>query len=73
MTRAMATATILSGVESVTNKNGPSVGALRPSCCELPIDGGLDCMLQFRAAWDRLSSDPARLTEFLEMKRKRLR
>jgi hypothetical protein len=32
-----------------------------------------DCMRQFRAAWDRLSSDPARLTEFLEVKRKRLR
>jgi hypothetical protein len=29
-----------------------------------------DCMRRFRAAWDRLSSDPARLTEFLEMKRK---
>lgn len=32
-----------------------------------------DCMKQFRAAWDRFSADPARLTEFLEMKRKRLR
>jgi len=32
-----------------------------------------DCMRQFRAAWDRFSSDPARFTEFLEMKRKRLR
>jgi hypothetical protein len=32
-----------------------------------------DCMKQFRAAWDRFSSDPARLTEFLEMKRKRVR
>jgi hypothetical protein len=31
-----------------------------------------DCMRQFRAAWDRLSSDPARLTEFLTTKRKRL-
>jgi len=31
-----------------------------------------DCMRQFRAAWDRFSSDPARLTEFLEVKRKRL-
>jgi hypothetical protein len=30
-----------------------------------------DCMRQFRAAWDRFSSDPARLTEFLEVKRKR--
>jgi hypothetical protein len=27
-----------------------------------------DCMRRFRAAWDRFSSDPARLTEFLEMK-----
>jgi hypothetical protein len=32
-----------------------------------------DCMRQFRAAWERLSSDPARLTEFLEVKRKGLR
>jgi hypothetical protein len=32
-----------------------------------------DCMKQFKAAWDRFSADPARLTEFLEMKRKRLR
>jgi len=32
-----------------------------------------DCMRQFRAAWDRFSSDPARLTEFLKMKRKRPR
>jgi hypothetical protein len=30
-----------------------------------------DCMRQFRAAWDRFSADPARLSEFLEMKRKR--
>jgi hypothetical protein len=30
-----------------------------------------DCMRQFRAAWDRFSSDRARLIEFLEMKRKR--
>jgi hypothetical protein len=29
-----------------------------------------DCMKQFREAWDRFSADPARLTEFLEMKRK---
>jgi hypothetical protein len=29
-----------------------------------------DCMRQFRAAWERFSSDPARLTGFLEMKRK---
>jgi hypothetical protein len=32
-----------------------------------------DCMRQFRAAWNRFSADPARLTEFFEMKRKRLR
>ena len=32
-----------------------------------------DCMRQFRAAWDRIAADPARLTEFLAMKRKRLR
>jgi hypothetical protein len=32
-----------------------------------------DCMRQFRAAWDRFSADPARLTGFLDMKRKRLR
>jgi hypothetical protein len=32
-----------------------------------------DCMRQFRAAWDRFSADPARLTEFLEITRKRLR
>ena len=25
-------------------------------------------MRQFRAAWDRLSADPARLAEFVEMK-----
>ena len=31
-----------------------------------------DCMKQFRAAWDRFSADPARLTEFLRTKRKRL-
>jgi len=31
----------------------------------------MDCMRQFRAAWDRFSADQARLTEFLEMKRKR--
>ena len=30
-----------------------------------------DCMQQFRAAWDRFSSDPGRLTEFLKMKRVR--
>ena len=32
-----------------------------------------DCMRQFRAAWDKFSADPARLSEFLDMKRKRLR
>jgi hypothetical protein len=32
-----------------------------------------DCMRQFRAAWDKFSADPARLTEFLNEKRKRLR
>ena len=32
-----------------------------------------DCMRQFRAAWNRFSADPARLTEFLDIKRKRLR
>jgi hypothetical protein len=32
-----------------------------------------DCLRKFTAAWDRLSSDPARLTEFLDMKCKRLR
>jgi hypothetical protein len=32
-----------------------------------------DCMRQFRAAWDRFSADRTRLTEFLEMKRKRPR
>jgi hypothetical protein len=32
-----------------------------------------DCMRQFRAAWDRFSSDPARLAEFLQVKRKRPR
>jgi hypothetical protein len=31
-----------------------------------------DCMRRFRAAWDKLSSDPAWLTEFLRKKRKRL-
>lgn len=29
-----------------------------------------DCMRLFKAAWERFSSDPARLTEFLEMKRR---
>jgi hypothetical protein len=32
-----------------------------------------DCMRQFRAAWDRFSADEGRLSEFLAMKRKRLR
>jgi hypothetical protein len=31
-----------------------------------------DCMRQFRAAWDRFSADHIRLSEFIEMKRKRL-
>jgi hypothetical protein len=30
-----------------------------------------NCMRQFRAAWDRIAADPARLAEFLTMKRKR--
>ena len=30
-------------------------------------------MRQFRAAWEKFSADPARLTEFLQAKRKRLR
>jgi hypothetical protein len=32
-----------------------------------------DCTRQFRAAWERFSSDPGRLSEFLEIKRSRLR
>jgi len=32
-----------------------------------------DCMRQFRAAWDKFSADRARLTEFLNVKRSRLR
>jgi len=31
-----------------------------------------DCMGQFRAAWDHFCTDPARLSQFLETKRKRL-
>jgi hypothetical protein len=31
-----------------------------------------DCMKQFRAAWEKFSADPARLTDFLQAKRKRL-
>jgi hypothetical protein len=31
-----------------------------------------DCMQRFRTAWDKFSADPARLTEFLQVKRKRL-
>jgi len=31
-----------------------------------------DCMKQFRAAWEKFSADPARLTEFIQAKRKRL-
>jgi hypothetical protein len=30
-----------------------------------------DCMKQFQAAWDRVSADSARLTGFLQPKRKR--
>jgi hypothetical protein len=30
-----------------------------------------DCMRRFRAAWDKFSADPARLTEFLQAKRRR--
>jgi hypothetical protein len=44
---------------------------------ELEMDGSgkdrRDCMEQFRAAWNRLAADPARVIEFLEQKRKRLR
>jgi hypothetical protein len=32
-----------------------------------------DCMRQFRAAWGKFGADRARLTEFLNAKRKRLR
>jgi hypothetical protein len=32
-----------------------------------------DCMQRFRTAWDKFSADRARLTEFLDQKRKRLR
>jgi hypothetical protein len=31
-----------------------------------------ECMRRFRAAWDKFSADPARLTEFLQAKRERL-
>jgi cytidylate kinase len=31
--------------------------------------GHKDCMRQFRAAWDKFSADPARLTDFLRAKR----
>ena len=31
-----------------------------------------DCMKHFRAAWERFAADPARLTEFIQAKRKRL-
>ena len=31
-----------------------------------------DCMRQFGAAWEKFSADPARLTEFIQAKRKRL-
>jgi hypothetical protein len=29
-----------------------------------------DCMRQFKAAWERFAVDPARLTEFIEAKRR---
>jgi hypothetical protein len=32
-----------------------------------------DCMQRSRAAWDKFSADPARLTEFLQAKRKPFR
>jgi hypothetical protein len=32
-----------------------------------------DCMKQFRRAWDRFASDPARLAALLDVKRRRLR
>jgi len=31
-----------------------------------------DCMVKFRAAWERFCADPKRLSDFLETKRKRL-
>jgi hypothetical protein len=30
-----------------------------------------DCMKRFHAAWEKFASDPARLTEFMRMKRQR--
>ena len=52
---------------------GPSHAA---APCEVDAQGRgkdpKDCMRRFRAAWDKLSSDPAWLTEFLREKRKRL-
>src|ERR1700741_320201 len=30
-----------------------------------------DCMKRFQAAWDKFSADPARVTQFLQAKRKR--
>jgi hypothetical protein len=33
--------------------------------------GWLDCMKQFKAAWEWFAADEANLTEFLNMKRKR--
>jgi hypothetical protein len=49
----------------------------RSSPCETSTPKGgqdrKDCQRQFRAAWNRFNADQARLTEFLEMKRKRLR
>ena len=32
-----------------------------------------DCMTQFQTAWHRFSADPARLSQFLKTKRKRLK
>jgi hypothetical protein len=31
-----------------------------------------DCVRRFREAWDKFSADPARLTDFLQAKRRRL-
>jgi hypothetical protein len=30
-----------------------------------------DCMKQFQAAWEKLSADPAQLSDFMRMKRQR--
>ena len=47
------------GIDTVPMRNADGIGKDRK-----------DRMKQFRAAWDRFSADPARLTEFLKMKRK---